>query len=151
MWNQSTPSNPISRRLIFNIILPSTPSALFINFSYTHVCYMLRPSYPPWFDLPNNISWPVQFINANYLLVKVLDSEVSVPGIANGSPYQFEFFCTSLEIQLFLHTFWAFQLVYWRLVQARWKFNKCLHFEIWASENNKRFCCCCYYYYYYYY
>jgi hypothetical protein len=57
------------------VTIPSTPRSFewsflfrfydqkFICISYvSYVCYMPRPSHPPWFDHPNNILWSVQIM-----------------------------------------------------------------------------------------
>jgi hypothetical protein len=66
-----TPSHPIFLRSIpilsshLRLGLPSGLSLQVFQPKYwisqfSHVCYMLRQSHPPWFDHPNNIWWSVQ-------------------------------------------------------------------------------------------
>jgi len=62
---------PLSSDLCVGI--PSTLSPNFyqlkfcMHFSSSHVCYMSRPSHPPWLDHSNNISWSVQVMKLLFM------------------------------------------------------------------------------------
>jgi hypothetical protein len=71
-----TESSPLYLKIHSSIILPPTcrspewslpfrfSNRNFVHIYHLHVWYMPCPTYLPWFDHPNNIWWPIQWLRS---------------------------------------------------------------------------------------
>jgi hypothetical protein len=73
--NPFCPIDPYFPKVHLNVILSPTPRSSQWSLTFglpnqnpvnksplPHTCHMSRPSYPPWFNHPNNIQWRIQAV-----------------------------------------------------------------------------------------